>query len=749
MNSKTTLTKRKNVLAAMVGLFAAAGGASSAMAQGDEAATAQGRIDEIIVTANKREQSLQDTAMSITAIRSDQIERKNLVGMNDYLNSVPSVSYIEGGVGAWNQVIIRGIASDRLDGATVSSYFGEVPLTHSIGIGTATDIKLVDMERVEVLRGPQGTLYGSGAMGGTVRNIPVSPKLGEFEGKVDLGFGGVDESGDNNSKVVGIFNIPLLDNTLALRLVAYRYETAGYVDGVSTPALEALASSTGTTVDLSKDAGQATHNGGRATLLWKPSDEFYAELSYASQKLDQKGIVDVTVDNKNFTHPRLGGGPDDLKSEDFSFTNLKLSYDFSWGVLVASSTHFDGRLDVGFNLTDFGLSASLESDIDEKQGFVQELRLSSNLEGPLQYVAGLYYEDFDQDYDTFFDWFGTQSSQVEAGLGTESRYGAFSTKRGVKQKAVFGELVYSFTPEWDLTLGGRSFDYDRFDKSSNFFIAPGAESDIDISERGTSFKVNLAYSPSDDTMIYTQWTEGFRLGFGQVLPPSDLCDQDNDGNLDFTNAKLNANVGSDSTQNYELGAKLKLLDNKVSLSASIYQTDWNDIPTLVTNTSDECPVNFGVTVNAGEARVQGVEIESRIFATSNLQFSLSASYMETEFLDDGIADKGSRLPLSPRFSTSLGLEYEFAILEHTAYVRSDFTYVGDSLTSVNAGSPIAGDYGKLNLKAGMVIGQVTLEIYGNNLTNEDALTGIPFGFTPHLGWRVPPRVIGINVAYSF
>ena len=154
----------------------------------------------------------------------------------------------------------------------MSTYFGEVPLTSPVGVGSSTDMKMVDLERVEVLKGPQGTLYGSGSIGGTVRNIPVAPKLDTFEGKLNVGYSAMSHSNDDNHKLEGVLNIPLIEDTLALRAVAYRFDTGGYIDRISTPEIEAIAANVGTTVNTEKDLGAHTYTGGRASLLWQSND---------------------------------------------------------------------------------------------------------------------------------------------------------------------------------------------------------------------------------------------------------------------------------------------------------------------------------------------------------------------------------------------------------------------------------------------------------------------------------------------
>jgi len=756
----TNSSKRKTVLAGLVGLFAA-GGMTQAVAQGGEAATGQSAIDEIIVTANKRSggASIQDTAMSITAIGSDEIDRRSLVNMRDYLRTVPSVNFLDLAPGQ-NQTVIRGIGIAQFEQATVSTYFGEVPLTHPVkggglGGGSSTDLKLVDVERVEVLRGPQGTLYGSGSMGGTVRNIPVAPNLSQFEGKLKAGFFDTADSSDSSHKLEGVFNVPLIEDELALRVVAYRHDNAGYIDLIDTPEIQAVAAAGATTVQVEDDYNPHTYTGGRANLLWQASDELSFSLLFATQELEQDGatLLSNTLDGYNFakiTSPTS-------QTDDVDLANLTIEYDLGWASVTSSSSSFDGR---SMFISDssragapinFGPAAA--TFINEKEGFVQELRLASQLDGNLQFIAGLYYEDFDGSSTAFGQWHGDPSTL--AWRGTNPIYWVLETEQSLKQKALFGEVTYAFDSQWELTLGTRWFDYERVDTElpgRYFATGPVAlGSSLSSDERGTTSKVNLSYTPGDNINLYAQWSEGFRLGFGQPLPTTSQpdCDLNNDGILDDTDGKgkLDPIVKSDRTSNFELGAKLAMIDKRLIVNTALFRTDWNDLPITIIEQSSACLGDQVIRINAGEARVQGVEIETQYQATENLLLSLSTSYLDTEFLDDGIRSKGERLPLSSRINANFALQYEFELSGYPAFVSTDYSYMGDYLpdSSFVEHDPLP-SYGKWNLRTGMTIDQMSVELYGTNLSNQDAFTVV---FDGYLGARVPPRVIGLDVTYSF
>jgi len=754
-------SKRKTVLAGLVGLFAA-GGMTQAVAQGGEAATGQSAIDEIIVTANKREQSLQDTAMSISVLSGDEIDRKGLVSMHDYLNSIPSVTFIDSGPGQ-NQIIIRGIGLSQFEQATVSSYFGEVPLTPSIGGGgfaqlggSSTDMKMVDLKRVEVLKGPQGTLYGSGSMGGTVRNIPNAPELNQLEGYVDMGYGITSNSNEGNNKLVGVLNLPLVDDSLALRLVGYRFDNSGYIDRVSEPKVEALAAVTGLSIDLSEGLGGHTYTGGRASLLWQPSERMKLNLMLASQTLEEDGNGSIEIGLGGYRSAVLSAsGTPEFNEDEFDIANITFEYEFEWASLLGTYSHFEGDAKSQFIAADAFLAGTIRSYSSKKKGDTLELRLTSNIEGPLQYVTGVYYEDFALTGNQIGEWSGDPvNSPVPPLPGTSGPNGypitylfPIELQQSLEHKAIFGEISYSLNEQLDLTVGARWFDYDRRDNNlgSEFFGFFG-QSDLSTTERDSTYKLNISYTPNDDALFYAQWAEGFRLGSGQVLPPASVCDTDNDGKLDFTNASLDPSVQSDYTSNYELGGKFTLLDERLTLNMTLYRIDWDEIPVNIFDTSVLCPGNLPVIENAGEAKSEGFELETRYLATQNLQLSLSASYMETEILTDGLGTRGDRLPLAPRFNGIVGMQYNFEWAEHSAFLRTDYSYIGDFISDGSFTVPDAESYGKWNLRAGIEVNQWSFEIYGNNLTNEDALA---IGQDVTVGRRVAPRVIGFDVGYTF
>ncbi|MDB4077559.1 TonB-dependent receptor [Porticoccaceae bacterium] len=747
-NMKTNA--KKHVLATLVGLFAA-GGAVGVQAQ-DDGATAQASIDEVIVTATKRGEgiSIQDTAMSITAISSETIEKRGFFEMRDYLSKVPGVVYFQSnpGTGALN---IRGLSLGSGETNT-GIYLGEMPLTTVIG--STPEIKLIDIERVEVLKGPQGTLYGSSAQTGTVRNIPVVPKLDQWEGSVTAGASSQSQSDDFNHSVSGVLNIPLIEDQLALRVSAYRYDNAGIVDSVSTPIRAETGEIAGKKILVEKDTDSSTFKGGRASLLWQLNDRFSSTLMIGAESGYISGDP-LTIDGEGLGGYRISTFEgDSFTDNDLEFANLVLEYDLDWATLISSTSKNEYKSNdsshyVTFRPTSGSVGpAWVESDI-----LSQEIRLSSQLEEPWSYVAGVLYEDIQTVNGFAVIWDGSEETIPDFGTpaGASRTVYLFSKEIDYQQKALFGEISYAFNEQWELTAGGRYFDYKRRDiipevpaTESQFAPAP---TDFSTDEQGQTYKANLSYMPDDDSLIYLQWSEGFRLGRGQGEGFRELCDINNDGLIDGTAGRIGDRVDSDTTENMELGAKFTLLDNRFNLNTALFRVDWEGLP--VTFFGDG---NCAVTNNVGSASSQGIEWAADYAVTSSLLLSLSGAYIETEVTNDPLIpeNNGRSLSYAPRVNAGLGVEYSFDVGGYPSFVRTDINYLGEYFTTHPERGVSGGDYVNIDLRAGIDIDQWSLALYAKNLTDEQVVLRY-YGATTTSGSniRATPRRIGLELKYAF
>ena len=772
MNKNT----RKTLLASMVGLFAA-GGLSTAAAQETESARAQGVLDEIIVTSTRRAESLNDAALSVAAIGGDELSRRGISGMEDYLATISGVSFLDQGVGK-NGFIIRGVSADPegeawRTGPSVGLYFGEVPLAGLGILGGGANIRLVDMERVEVLRGPQGTLFGAGSLAGAIRNIPIAPNLNQVEGSLNVGYSSTAENGGGNNKLEGVINIPLIEDALAIRAVAYRHDNEGFIKNVraTNPAFSATLAGAGiTNIENKNDIGAVEYTGGRISVLWTPVEELSFTLQHVQEEADQVGHPEAQLATGGYTQARAPFGDlslfSPIQQESFSsgneeglnldveFTNLVIEYGFENADLLISSTVIDQQSYMARDLTSLFGSPVIQQVSYDADVTVHEARLVSNLDGKLNYIVGAYYEDRDIDQPTHISFagdislspFGTPFSPTNAMFSDEFNGSNF------EQTAFFAELSYDITEQLTLTAGGRNYDYER----TSLAIATGAFGETlatggvvtKSDDSGTNYKVNLAYQPSDDNLFYVQWAEGFRPGNVVNPPAANLCDVNDDGILDGTDVEIRDSFDADSLETYEFGVKSTLMDNQLQVNASIYRSNWDGVPINIQ--SPTCLLSQ--TSNAGAARTQGFEVETLLNISSELQLIFGGSYVDAELTEDAVSlggQSGDRLPGAPDYSLNLGLEYDFEFAGNPSYVRGDYAYVSGFHNDLAETSIEAGDYGRVNIKTGMKIDNFHVELFGNNLTNEDAITWPgTFVISARIN-RLMPRTLGLNVGYQF
>jgi iron complex outermembrane recepter protein len=770
------------LLAASIGLADPKTSPEQQAAQSDVAATVgsqeargEGELAEIVVTATHRSANLEDVPISIAAISADDIARLNLVSQTDFLRTLPGVSQLENGAGQ-SFLVVRGItASPSQDGygsgLTTEVLLGEVPL--STGRIGQPDLRLVDIDRVEVLRGPQGTDFGSGSLSGAIRYIPKAPDLSKFEGRVDAGYSYTGELGGGNNDVDAVVNIPIIDDKLGLRAVAYRYFDSGYVRNIaaSDPAFVARATALGVPQLLSDGReGDAYVTGGRTALLWKPTENASITLTALEETLEQYGTLEVQTNavpgyydalpgpydqtRYSFTNTPVGGA--DLLSDRFAVGNILFQYNLGWGELLNSlsyvDTVFNKKYDLGPEF--IGLysnnSPAPQSLFNTTHATIDELRFTSHFSGPLGLIAGLYYEDTKNNLYGTNTWGGTLAAlYVTCPLCRNRITSTFRTPNDTIQRAAYGEVSYQATKSLKLTLGGRSF---RYDKEISQVLAGGIFGGNDISTYSASvesrhvYKANLSYQPVEHSLFYAEWSQGFRLGFPQI-PLTPNCLNNNGviigvpGNL--TNADI-ALVKSDSVNNYELGAKLRFLDSRAEVNLAIYDIEWKDIPVTLFPT---CLSTF--EINAGKARSRGAELETKYALSSALTVSASGAYTDP-FLSafaSGVGNAGDRLPGSPRYTARLALDYALTLGGLPAFIQADVSRVGNFYSEVAQQGPVLGRYTDVGTRAGVTWRDFDLTLYVKNLTDSRGTVW----YTPGLNNSNVLRPItgGIKLGYRF
>lgn len=747
--------------------------AAAAPGAGEESGRAGVGPQEVVVTATRRAENIRDVPASITAITADEIDRRGLFNADDYLRGIAGVSQVDSAYG--QSIVIRGIETSPFfqnffSSTTTATYFGETPTTTTAGLlsGTNVDLKLVDIQRVEVLRGPQGTAFGSSSLGGAVRTIPMAPKLDGFEAKVAGGYSNTSASGGDNYQLQLIGNIPLVQDRLAIRAVGYQYQDDGFYrnragsDAAFQTAVVTRYGAQAFAVDRS-EVGSYYVRGGRIAALWQASDDLRLTLSYLTQKnetdgmpLANSGTYDQTilqVAPEHFYRGQTGGQID----MDVDIFNPVLDYDLGWGNLIATYSHTKSRSlqsnPWGAIASDVPVSNQADSNHREDVG---ELRLTTRFDGAWNFLGGAYVEDVKDDGLADNRWYGDPATSP---YGTNPSIGARLDIRSLEQKAVFGEV--SWKPLEDLTLTGgvRAYDYTRVfivDASGALYNgAAGIHERRDSDASGTTFRGNVSYKLQPDTLLYASWSQGFRLGQAQIGLPASTCDLNGDGVVDGTSIPLSAtrNVNSDDVDSYELGVKAAFLDRRLTVDTAIFHMTWSGVPVQVRPGTGLC--NQGYVANAGESASDGIELEATYALTNALGVAFGGSWIHarlTESVPALNARKGNRLAGSPAVNANLGLRYEFGLAGHDAFARADAIYVGSIYGDLAESARLkSDDYLKVDASIGLDLGNLDVSLFVRNLTNEDALTyrGTLTRASELFGYRLRPRTVGLNLAYSF
>jgi iron complex outermembrane receptor protein len=758
------------------GLRALALGASAltSLAAGQAFAQDNGQIEEVVVTALKRSTTVQTTPISISAVTEKSLQALGASGIQDYFRTVPNLQ-VEGNSPTNRRLTLRGVRS--AGEATVGLYYDETPLTGPAGTtadasSTSADVNLFDAERVEVLRGPQGTLYGSGSMGGTLRVILNKPDSSEYSGAVEVQ-GTTQKDGGPGYSVKGMVNVPLIQDKLAARLVLYQAEQGGYIDNI---------------VLNKKDINEQHSTGGRLMLGFTPTDD----LTITATGLFQK----TTLDGQNSWYPALGKkdystnarviAPTD---DNLRMYNVTAKWDLNFATITATSSYYKWTLLRNSDYTPT-LSANRANATScrnyiaggpaaagttnpacstaqmaqytayadsrtpgalyQPMGLTSwnhELRANGSLfDDKLDWTAGAYLEKRD-------DFIESQVAKASAAgvinatdltawrhVGTET-----------KQTAFFGEITYKPIEKLSITGGLRRFDYDKTVSGqvliSNFitqsYVGPAAQ--VDASASGWVSKVNVSYQVTSDAMVYALAAKGFRPGGANNVPG-------------LASALLA--YAPDSLWNYEAGVKTQWFDRRLTLNAAAYQIDWSNMQISATSANGA----FGFLTNAGAAKIQGLEIEATARPISGLTLSATAAFVDAKLTQDQANStvliggstglRGDAFPNVADFSGSVAAEYTWPLQgDLNGFLRADYAYVGESASQFRptfSQYEKQGDYGYANLRGGVEGPDWGAYVFLNNATNEVGLMSVTTALNnPKQVVSINPRTLGVQVRKRF
>ncbi|EED31480.1 putative TonB-dependent receptor [gamma proteobacterium NOR5-3] len=728
------------LLSALAAFFSADGIAQVAPSEGGRS------IEEIIVTATRRDSGIQSTAMSVNALTGEQLDNNVYSAVEQVLDSVPGVTFAVQGPSV-NRIIIRNISTstDQPGGETVAAYFNDFPL--SAGRGTSPALRLVDMDRVEVLKGPQGTLFGRSAMGGIVRYLANKPSTDSLSGGIN-GYVSDTTDGGGNFGGYGYLNVPITD-TLALRGVVYNYDHEGFIENIE------LGSSEG---------GSEDTTGGRLALRWEPTERLSAELTYLNQRI--RSGNNWSTDLRTPPNDPAGaitpasakaraaiGGIEQRNNVDYEAINIDLQYDFD----AFSATFLGTRISeenwriseqrefVGITngcVCDGNVAPTkLSTDSD-----VLELRLVSAGDGRLDWIAGAYYEKQDQDSVQNITYFGSGDAVFGFFPVADGDLAIDSVQDLVgEETAVYAELGWSFTDATRLVAGYRRADVEYgtiFTKTDGFFLAfngTAAIKDVlfDTQEDVNTYKFSLEHAFSDDMFTYITAASGYRRGgFNVPTPLSEFSTFD-----------------SDSLWSYEVGLKSTLMNGRLVANVAAFFIDWTDIQLPVQD-----PVTFIVeTKNVGGAEIPGVEFSLSALLTENLDVTFAGSLTRPELTEDvpgGVSGKkGDTLPGAAEENFSIVANYRRALASgFEVFGAMNYRYVGERLNDFNTDLDVAlPSYDLLDVNLGLASSAgYSVSLFAHNVFDEAVTYDVDNQGASFKSIRTNrPRTLGVNLTYDF
>ncbi|HZF14604.1 MAG TPA: TonB-dependent receptor [Steroidobacteraceae bacterium] len=753
--------------------FLAAGLLVSAVASAEESAGGVGVLDEIVVTATKRVERLQDVPVAVTVITGEQIEARGYTNYADYLNSVPNVWMQDIGPGQ-TQLYIRGLVAQGGGGFPVASYFGEAVTSILTNNGGFANLRLVDIERVEVLRGPQGTLFGANSLAGVIRIVPNAPDLTKMQANVDVRGWATAHSGDISGHVDGMLNMPIVTDKFALRLVGYKDDIAGYINNVVPAAPDfdysaALGAPPGTLVIpgnpafTHKDINSLETWGARVSGLWTLTDKLKIDFSYAAQG--------VTLDSEPTVQPSVGlyevsrsldQFERGLNKEDERLSQLVVNYSFGGATFTSASSYIQvqrsQKRDIGFLAAASGLGNQPWGFHDSSDGeaFTQEFRLASNGDAALQWLVGAFYSSSQFNVSQFVPDYSCPTCLPTVLAGQDFAFTTLGATNAAKQrqKSIFAEASYDFSPAWTLGLGGRYLkDYiEAFSPALDGFLAGGPiDAAPPVGGDNSVFNPSayVRYKPTASQTYYLQAARGFRSG--TVNQP---LSYDPNGPCADTAAELGIQPFSDPDKlwTYELGLKSTWADGRVGTNVAVFHQKWDGVQL---GTSQPCAFN-GV-VNGGDASGNGAEVEFSMRLATMWSANLSASYVHNEF--DSVTPnlgyaEGDRVPGAPEQNASAGLQYGFSAgSSWTGYVRGDWVYVGKVHYNFGQGATaidlVQGGYGQGNLRLAFRREALSLELFCRNLMDKRAAEATGDPAQNNLIYLIRPREIGVELRYGF
>lgn len=715
------------------------------IAVGANAQAQQLQIEEIVVTATKRSESLQEVPVQVTAFTTGDIERNRFKGIDDYAKQIPDLAYARREP-AGTSVVFRGVAASGIQFGTnpsASVYLDEQPVTNA---GQNPNPRLIDIERLEALSGPQGTLFGDASQSGTLRIITNKPDASQMDGWVEGGVSNV-QDGDTGYDFSAMVNIPLAQEQLAIRLVGFYEEEAGFINNIASDAPDDFYGQPGgfdNSANVRDNVNTAKYTGGRGALRWTPGDATTVDLSAVFQSMDLGGFGDNEFDLGGRDQVRFR---DEKLTEDWYQVGLSLEQNFSAGTALIAAGYFNRDLRYEADATAYQFAFQNSSDYFETyyntangtaydlyfydfrpvgqvvgggpRGFATEdsesdrysieARFTTADDGSSRWrgIVGAFYQHsenhtiFESGADGFgdskafaylaYNVYNPSINGLPPGSWSASNnwfWGTYDQK--IDQFAVFGEATFDLTDNFSITAGGRWYDVERSNAVALGALKQGASPNVD-----TDYITFDDVGKEPDTGFVPKLNATWRFAEGRMLWATYSEGFRSGGaNALRPSSVLPRKFDTDTVQNFEIGAKTSWMDNRVQLNVVAYRMKWDNIQVQV---NDPQPLIFGLgIVNFPEAEIDGVEGSLVWIPAANWQIYGNFAYTDATISKDAVlfddipgavplmAAKGTQLPITPDWKGGLGVEYVVPTnwFGGEPYIRFDYVYVGDSVNAL-------------------------------------------------------------------
>jgi outer membrane receptor protein involved in Fe transport len=738
MNPTPSLLHRTALSLAMLSLFAnlAHAQTSDAAAQDPAAAKATDKSQAVdaVVVVGKRGQTAATTAGGLSVVSGDSLEKMGAQTFEDYLGKLPGVVFNAGQSGN-STAVIRGVGTtaglDQGEGTT-GYYINEIPLSEVGYTISIPDIDTFDVSRVEVLRGPQGSLYGASSLGGAINYVAKeADTTSGFDAAIETSASKTANANKLGYTGKAMLNIPLIPNKLAARVVVSEREAPGFLDNVG----------------LNKDGSNSQRTkDGRVSLVWTPDD--LTRVSFLA--LLQKSFAD----DASFRMTKYGdlARSTELPASfdlDFALYSARVDHDFGFAKLTAIASYNRKHQELHFDDTPYydGFGGTSGPQLFRQLGTSRntnlETRLASPTGGRFEWLVGAAFERTNKRFDEDLSAVGANAVLAPVYGANELRgdyyYWGWGGTHGT-DKSVFGEASVNFADGWKLTAGGRkyitSLDTDGY-RAGVFYPTGSVLPDGHMAESGFSPKISVSYKATPQTMYYAVASEGFRFGGANILLP-------------LAGFNTPAGYGSDSLRNYELGVKSSLMNRRLSFDADVFDIEWSDLQVRLTR-----PDNMTYGTNAGKARLRGVEFSSTYRVTDDFDVGVNYTYLDAKLTQDLLEatvplHAGQQLPGSSKNQLSANGTYKWAWNAYRPSATLTGRYLSDAPANLQQADQRINGFAQFDARYAMNFGNMELSLFVNNIADKRGVT-FSYGNDALFGneqFIIRPRTMGVRLHWE-